>query len=135
MFFFFFKKRVEVSRSESTCFKFCLQTQTRSEISKLFSPSSLWCFLFSLQSSIICLVSLSLCRGVNERVVSSVPDDAAGEPTERERTGAHSLQQPHPTNAQRGGSPSHSGHHRYAPHRDMQDVMSSNRPNKQVVCV
>lgn len=51
-------------------------------------------------------------RGGVERVVPSEPDDAASEPSERQRTGAHSLQQPHPANAERGGSHTHSGHHR-----------------------
>jgi len=46
------------------------------------------------------LVFAVLCRGVDERAVSSEPDDAAGEPAERPRTGAHALQHPHPTHAE-----------------------------------
>lgn len=52
-----------------------------------------------------------LCRGVDERVVSSLQNDAVGESTEWEGTGPYSLQQPHPKNTQWSRGPTHSSYH------------------------
>lgn len=52
------------------------------------------------------------CRRVVAQLASAVPDAAAGEPAERERTGADAVQEPHPANAQRSRCLAHTHHHR-----------------------
>lgn len=52
------------------------------------------------------------CRRVLLQLASAVPDAAAGEPAERERTGADAVQEPRPANAERSRRLAHSHHHR-----------------------